>query len=202
VASTAREMGFGVRFRGVVSAGTLSERCRREKGVFDMDDKLNSLWLTGQYPFNQLRIDMEDIIELTKLHQCLNGIANYLFVNFSSEVINLNHDWHEHDGYINNSQVISWDSYLNNMRTIESLFVSRDGDTYVRIAIYPENLGFILRYYILEEDEDDLYPGIWGTFDITIDQKHLRNIMGILDVLEVNYKVSKSKEIFDRTYSG
>jgi len=68
--------------------------------------------------------------------------------------------------------------------------------------IYSQTLEFVLRYYILEENEKDRYPGIWGNFDLTIAEKHLNNIIKLIEGVGVKYIVSKSKKFLDWGYGG
>ena len=167
-----------------------------------MDKTLNDLWQAGNFPFDQSVIHLEDLIEIKKLHECLSKIFLFLKKHYQQYELFLNHDWHEHDGYIKNSIQVSWNEIENNLKDPQALFNSRDGDTYVRITAYPENLGFILRYYVLEEDEDDFYPGIWGIFDLTINQKYLNSVMELIKNIDVKCLISNAKEYFDKNYGG
>lgn len=175
---------------------------QKNKGVFRVDDRLNTLWEKGEYPFDQPIIFLEDFIKVSDLLLCLRKIVDYLVENVHDKVIYFNHDWHEHDGCIMESIEISWNDYIKNLENEQNLYSSRDGDAHVRITIYSRTLEFVLRYYVLEEDEKDKYPGIWGKFDLTIDEKHLSNIIKLIEGVGVKYIVSKSKKFLDWGYGG
>jgi len=166
-----------------------------------LDKNLHTLWETSSYPFNQITIHLgHEYIDITDLLLCLQKVSLFLKKYFTDSKIYLNHDWHEHDGFINNSMVIKWNDYEKSLLDTQSLFDSRDGDDYVRITIYPENIGFILRYYISEED--DVNIGICGTFDLTIDKIYLNDISKLIESTGMQYFISYSKDYFDKNYSG
>ena len=68
-----------------------------------MDKKIRALWENSSYPFNQSTIYLDDLIKITELLSCLQRIVVFLKEIFHDDKIYLNHDWHEHDGFINNS---------------------------------------------------------------------------------------------------
>jgi len=167
-----------------------------------MDEKLSVLWERGKYPFNQTTLYMDDIIEINSLHICLEIIVRFLKEQLNVTEIYLNHDWHEHDGYINSSNKITINDFEEFLTDNISLYKSRDEDTNVCITIYPDNLTFILRYNILEENEDKSYPGIWGDFDLTIDEKYINDIKSLIETSFSKYLLSNAKEYFDKIYAG
>lgn len=119
-----------------------------------MDKRLHNLWINRQYPYNQNIIYANKYISLEKLRASLFDIAEYLYNEFSSSSLSLNHDWHQHDGYINESEVHEWTTYMKKFESVKSLYNSSDGDDYVRIVLYPEELTFILRYDVREADDE------------------------------------------------
>jgi hypothetical protein len=73
-------------------------------------------------------------------------------------------DWHEHDGYLTSRQGTTWKTLEQVLASEQSLYESRTGETFVRQSYYPTDDTFLLRIYVLDEDEDSDYPGRWGDF--------------------------------------
>lgn len=107
-----------------------------------MDKRLNDLWLAGGYPFNQETIILEDLTQISDLLRCLQRVTNNLENKFGNVTLYHNHDWHQHDGFINNSKVISWEEIKSDLENEKTLYDSRHGDDYVRITIYSGTLEF------------------------------------------------------------
>jgi len=141
-------------------------------------------------------------IQISDLLRCLQRVTNNLENQFGNVTLYRNHDWHQHDGFINNSKVISWEEINSDLENEKTLYDSRHGDDHVRITIYSGTLEFILRYYILEEDDDAHYPGKWGDFDITIDKNNLGKVENIIRQTGFQYIVSRAKDYFDKNYAG
>jgi hypothetical protein len=76
-------------------------------------------------------------------------------------------DWHEHDGYIWSRQSTTWQSVEQLLTSDQALYDGRAGDTFVRLAYYPSDSSFLLRIYVMDEDEEPEYPGRWGNFDLS-----------------------------------
>jgi hypothetical protein len=173
-------------------------------GGSGLDKKLYDLWKTEQYPFNQTIFIQDDLMKLENLHNVLFHVVKFLKNKFPNAKLFLNHDWHEHDGFINNSENIYWNDVDTRLKSAESLYDTRDGDYHVRITIYPSDLKFILRYHILDEDDDiELYPGIWGDFDLTIDKNYSEEIDDVFRNLKIGI-ISRTypKLYFDKNYGG
>jgi len=169
-----------------------------------MDKKLYDLWKREQYPFNQIIYTIDDLVRINDLYYYLINIIQFLKNKFPNEKLFLNHDWHEHDGYINESQEIEWNNLDGILESTESLYNTRDEDYEVRITIYPQSLKFILRYYVLDDDDDpESYPGIWGSIDLTIDNNYKDEFDDIIirkkiDCLTTTYP----KHYFDQSHGG
>lgn len=166
-----------------------------------MDERLHMLWKSGAYPFDQALFDPVDIIPVDQLLHCLQDIVAFLKEQFKHDILYLNHDWHEHDGYISGSNTIKWDTYEVNLKDTTSLYDSRDGDFQVRFTVYPESLEYILRYHVYDEDDDPQYPGIWGDFELVIDKKFADRVAALLKKNGAPYCVITPKEYFDM-YGG
>ena len=105
--------------------------------------------------------------------------------------------------FINCSEKTIWNDIEKRLESTESLYNTRDGDYHVRITIYPASFKFILRYHILDEDDDEFYPGIWGDFDLTIDKVFKNEIDEVFSKLNIDYiSTSYPKHYFDENYGG
>ncbi len=74
-------------------------------------------------------------------------------------------DWHEHDGFVLESQETTWHTILADIRDIQSLFASRIGDDFVRNAFHGLNHQWLLRYHIGDDanQEDDCFFDLSAT---------------------------------------
>lgn len=60
-------------------------------------------------------------------------------------------DWHEHDGFVLESQETTWSAVLADIRDNQTLFASRNEDDFVRNAFHGLNHQWLLRYHIGED---------------------------------------------------
>lgn len=180
-----------------------SGRLPRNTAKTEMNTELEKRWKEGKKPFNGNVLVLEDFFVLPELLECLKTISIVLKRHYSDSGLFMFDDWHEHDGYVTTASEYSWAMIDNILRSGKSLYHSRAGDTCVRKAIYPDNMEFLLRYYVMDEDEDREYPGIWGDFDICGSSVLLTEITSELrsDIQPLLYEGS-AKAYFDGGYAG
>jgi hypothetical protein len=112
-------------------------------------------------------------------------------------------DWHEHDGYITSPGPSCWTALQRSLESDATLYAARHADTYVRRAFYPAGDHFLLRFYLLDEDEDAQYPGMWGDFDLCAEGPLLEEVVAQLRVeVSAELVVEPAKAYFDRGYAG
>lgn len=112
-------------------------------------------------------------------------------------------DWHEHDGYVTSPRPCSWEALEESLRSDSALYEARHDDIYVRRAFYPEDDLFLLRFDLLDEDDDEHYPGIWGDFDLCAEGPLLAELRARLQAqLSVDLVIEPAKAYFDRGYAG
>jgi hypothetical protein len=116
-------------------------------------------------PFDGSCIHNTDTLTLYKLRELLLSAIAILEPCYPE--IRMFHDWHEHDGFIVESEPASWVTIHAALATDETLFNSRDDDFAVRIAFHPPNLDWLLRYNIDPEDQSDYHTAMCD-FDLTI----------------------------------
>ncbi len=56
-------------------------------------------------PFNQTLLHLEDLVPLDKLYNSLIELYEHFSKLYSESDLYLNHDWHEHDRYVNKSEI-------------------------------------------------------------------------------------------------
>ena len=168
-----------------------------------MDSYLTNSWKEKVSPFNGEILFCDDLLPIKSLHLILINIVVDLKENFLDKLLIKCDDWHEHDGFISTSSQTDWRETGALFESEMTLYNSRHRDTFVRKAIYTQSGDFLLRYYILDENEDFEYPGIWGDFDITASPHVIREIcMRIEDLKKENMSIADAKSYFDKHYVG
>ncbi len=84
----------------------------------------------------------------------------------------------------------------------ESLRHSRHGDTYVRRAFYPDELTFLLRYDVLDPDEEPELSEPRGDCDLCADANTIGEIRAKSERFANCIEVVSAKEYFDEIYAG
>lgn len=120
-----------------------------------MTPELQKALEKGEPPFNGWCLHNREELSLFQLHSMLQyamprlqALTPKLFA-FA--------DWHEHDGFVLESQETTWPAILADIRDIQALFASRNDDDFVRNAFHGQNHQWLLRYHIGEDTykEDD-----------------------------------------------
>lgn len=111
----------------------------------------------GTAPFDGWCLHNRDSLSLSQLQTVLQA-AFSRFLSLDQMVFAFA-DWHEHDGFIKESQETTWPAILADIRDNQTLFASRKDDFYVRNAFHGLNHQWLLRYHIGEDTdkEDDCY---------------------------------------------
>jgi len=129
-------------------------------------------------PFDGECIRNLDSLSLARLREILSTATLLLSPNYPT--IYSYHDWHEHDGFIVESELVSWSSFRDAVTNDRTLFESRDDDFDVRIAIYPPKYDWLLRYNIDQDDENDFST---STCDFDLSIANATNLFGLTDEL-------------------
>ena len=113
-------------------------------------------------------------MQLAALREVLAAIIAILHAHFpEAELLKFN-DWHEHDGFVNQSNSSSWDEVRALLSSDEALIVGAfTNETYVRKAFYFSGCEFLLRIYIPDDwpnsydrrNDPELLQ--FGLFDLT-----------------------------------
>ena len=98
---------------------------------------------------------------------------------------------------------MSWEHLHSLFESAESLSAACQGDFDVRLAVYPDSLGFLLRVYVPEDGEIDDLPCGWGTFDLTCAHSSARQLATLLeDTCGLSCFIDPAKSYFDLRYAG
>lgn len=168
-----------------------------------MDTHLNDCWRAGSRPFDGVCIHLSDWIPLDELRRLLSALVDVLRRECGASVLLAFNDWHEHDGYVTEATHTNWESINSILASDESLYTARDADEYVRCAYYAEDGSFLLRFYVLEEDDNPEYPGIWGDCDLCGSLKLIETARdAVPESVARKVKVTEAKDYFDANYAG
>jgi hypothetical protein len=171
-----------------------------------MDAEIFRRYRQGLPPFDGLRLGLSpfrplsDYLPMPTLRRALIAVAHRLQQEQPDAPLYTFHDWHEHDSYINQAHLTSWQELWARLDSDDALYASRSRDTHVSIATYPEDCSFYFRFHVLDEDEEpDLYPGKWGWFDVTCAEPLARALVEALRSEGIDRITAESaKAYFDR----
>ena len=130
-----------------------------------MTKELEHNLLNNLSPFNTFTLKPELDLEIDDLRETLLRVLKFIQMYYPNEKLYISDDWHEHDGFITDSKTITIDTILKKMKTNKSFYQWRNGAHEVYKLINPESYNFMLRFYIMDLDDNlPESPGIWGTF--------------------------------------
>ncbi len=158
--------------------------------------------MAAQFPFNGHTLSPEGMMPIDKLRTLLVALIHGLQPLYCDQTLFSFDDWHQHDGYIAERQVTSWDELFAKTANTESFVASGASDTYVRRAFYPADHSFLLRYYI---DYDDNGDGMlfYGDLDLTGHLDFIEKMRSLNPDLETGqWRIESAKHFFDTRYSG
>jgi hypothetical protein len=168
-----------------------------------MDQELFERWKEGRPPFDEAVLRLDDLLPVHELRAALRNVVDDLKRTLGEPVLIGVEDWHEHDGYITSGRATTWSEIDRALESDELLYDARHTDAYVHRAFYVAGGRFLLRFDLLEKDEDELYPGLWGTFDLSASQLMVEEILkGLPDQVRLKVVVEGAKQYFDRNYAG
>jgi hypothetical protein len=168
-----------------------------------MDEKLYKALDNQTKPFMKDAIVCDDLLRIDDLNVCLNVIIKVLKFNYGKQNLFFLDDWHNHDGFVNCSKKIQWSKFETITNSARSLYKNRCTDDFVFSSFYPESLGFLLRIDVLDEDDDELYPGIWREFNLFANDDIINEIVQQLsNELNNKLKIENSVQYMTNAYAG
>jgi hypothetical protein len=167
-----------------------------------VDAILNQRWQGGLSPFDGDCLRADDLISVADLGSLLAAIVPALQRDYASQELYTFDDWHQHDGYVTERRGTEWASLSGAAQSRATLIASRQGDTYVHRSFYPEDLSFLLRYDIADEECGD-ETGFSGMIDLSANSALIAKVFQLFPLtLRSRFQVQRSKDYFDKTYSG
>ncbi len=114
-------------------------------------------------------------------------------------------DWHEHDGFGVDSREATWQELRSATTTERALWAASSDEWEVRMAWYPANFSFLLRWVLLEDWLDDpasqgSAPG--GDVELVVDGQLATTFRDAVASTCSDVEVEPAGEYFDRTYGG
>ena len=168
-----------------------------------MDQHLEARWRARQAPFDGEILSLEDYIPITQLRTTLLSLVAVLQAQYQAARLYTLPDWHAHDGYIWSRQSTTWQALEQLLASDQARYDGRAGDTYVRQIYYPSDSSFLLRIYILDEDEEEEYPGRWGNFDLSGAPSLLDAVTPqVSETVQRLLRREPSGVYFDQSYAG
>lgn len=155
----------------------------------------------GESPFNGLSVVTCNDPGIEQVRQMVEYCFNLLSEDWGE--ILMTHDWHEHDGFIQNATKTTWEQCRHWVRTAKAFYESGDKDFAVRIAVYPPSMEWLLRFNIDDEDESD-WTTAWADMDFSAgnNQRAIQIAKSLYHKFPGNSEIVSSKEHFDATYGG
>jgi hypothetical protein len=157
-------------------------------------------WKVRLAPFDGSTVASCDEPDLNVVREVLSFACEVLRDSYPS--IYLFSDWHEHDGFITQPRPGSWAEVFSWLASADSLYASREGDDFVRVAVFPASLDWLLRYNI--EDTDDHYSSASCDFDFTATPA--ASVFALVTELHSRWPghtdISRAKLYFDNSYGG
>ena len=167
-----------------------------------MHEQLEHRWRTGKAPFDGQCIRLSDHIPLPTLRLLLRTIVDVLQERRKDCTLYRFDDWHEHDGYLTEARATNWEMLNQVLLNDQALHQSRHGDLYVRWAYYPEDFTFLLRYDVLDPDEEPEIAEPEGDCDLCADADTIREVRSKAERFTDRLEVTSAKAHFDETYAG
>lgn len=167
-----------------------------------MDRELEQRWRTACRPFDEAILRHEDLLPLSRLRADAEAVVKLLASQTLIHSLRTLDDWHEHDGYITTYSVVDWAELERVVSTEASMFASRQGEDHVRRAFYPEDATWLFRFYLLDQDEDELHPGIWGTLDLSGSGELCERALNTITTGRTDVTLGRAKQYFDHAYAG
>ncbi len=167
-----------------------------------MDMNLNNCWKSAARPFDNMSLCLNGLVEIGELREAIRSIVTVLNEKHKDQELLVNDDWHEHDGFITQNRKTTWHSIKRTIKSNELLYESREGGLCVYTLVFNEDRDFALRYYVLDEDDDEEYPVTWGDFTLSGETELLEEICTRLptEILE-KVKYQNSFELFSKLHA-
>jgi len=139
-----------------------------------MNSALETRLKSYSHPFDGVTVYCPKHIPVSRLHEVLAAISQYLQIVFPLGSVVRLLDWYEHDGYISEASPCAWsdlDNSIASEKTLCNAFHLADSE--VRIGFTTTAYDFYLRFYVWAEEAS-------GDFDLTCSEALARILVSKL----------------------
>jgi hypothetical protein len=139
------------------------------------------LLVTGQSPFAGFTLHPQEMLEVRQLAKALAAVVATLGAGApegqgpEGPLFTLL-DQHEADGGLSVREPSAWSVLRDYCQSGESLFRERGTGILISRGFYDPGTSFYLRIHVMEDGEDQDYPGRYGDFDLSASTGILRSI--------------------------
>ena len=166
-----------------------------------MTPELHERWRKSLPPFD----GSAAIADLEQGIGTLCEIIAFLLAELSNQfpTIYAFEDWHEHDGFVCDARLTSWQHVADATKNPQSIYQSRHLDFEVSRGLHPPSLEWVLRYNIDDEDPSDPATA-WCAIDFscTPTSEAARLIDRLKQLWPDKMDVVCAKQHFDEAYGG
>ena len=131
----------------------------------------------------------------------LLGIVDVLInENANPSILHTLLDWHQHDGYLTNDDVVDWEELIGALSDDARLVQWSSDDTFVRRAWYPPDFSWLLRWCISSDPSDfgtASSPAV-GSYDITASAELISAARSVAPDAEIR----DATEFYSATWAG
>lgn len=166
-----------------------------------MDEVMNQRWHQTLSPFDGDCLLTFEAVTVAQLQQLMSTLLTGLKTIYAKQTLYTFDDWHQHDGFVTERQVMDWMVLQAVCESEAAMIASRQGDTYVHRAFYPEDHGFLLRYDV--SDDGIVGADFTGSMDLTASAAMITTMQALLplDVRSL-VRVETAKVYFDGKHAG
>jgi hypothetical protein len=166
-----------------------------------MTPELNERWLASRPPFDGTTVAIRNDPTPYDLLDMLRFVGESLRKRYP--LILRFDDWHEHDGFITKAILTDWRTLESAWANLDDLIASRPGDDYVRIAIFPANFDWLLRYD-LDPGDSTAVENAWPYCDFTAStMSEAAKVVDSIKALGLGHTVvTPAATFFNSCYAG
>jgi hypothetical protein len=174
-----------------------------------VDSIFAEAWQKGTAPFDGVTVFLKELLWLPALRPALVAVVDQLQALSPNGALLRNDDWHDHDGYVSEASVFSWEELRTYLASEEALKDANRGDFAVRLGVFPQGREWYLRILITTDSfgvgcpeglpacpTEELPP--FGTLDLTGSESLTAAVDQQLRRREFHPARMPAKEFFDK----
>jgi len=159
-----------------------------------VDAELAQRLSAGASPFDGFTLSSSEMLPIAFLVEVLAAIQETLGIGEGGRWL---FDRHEADGVPTESKPVD-EELLEALIDSGRLYQLRSGQALVSLGLYPSGLDFYLRTYVMNEDEDEHYPGICGDFDLSGPELTIARVRERLASMDITLDCEPTSQYFAR----